>query len=409
MDTCACGGIVNEGSTRCDRCAALQALGLEHGASSDDVKDAYRTLAKVWHPDRFPNDERLRRAAEEKLKDINSAYQLLTTSSDRQFRYRPSQRRSSSRSSEPPPPKQPRSESQSTSRPSQQQSSQPNPPRAEQQPHNARPTMASGVGSDPWRFIRTRFFRTIVTVLVVVLVVKHPWVRHETTTVRSTPSTTSSGNAPFGDAVEGAMPGTSAPPVPAPPVATGVNPFNSFEPESTPSNTLPKPLSSSKKVVSKAGAIATVSGGYARQSPPRPEQAVGVEPTTSTIRSRYFTVGSTKNDVLRIQGTPTEFSEDVFHYGLSTVSFNNGVVESWDILPGDPLKARLLPSTKMPRKAYFTVGSTKDEVLAVQGTPTEFSEDVFHYGLSTISFNNGVVESWDILPGDPLKVRLRGR
>lgn len=52
-------------------------LGLEPGASPEEVKQAYRDLAKVWHPDRFPNDPRLQQRAHEKLKDINEAYERL--------------------------------------------------------------------------------------------------------------------------------------------------------------------------------------------------------------------------------------------------------------------------------------------------------------------------------------------
>ncbi|MBD2067488.1 GUN4 domain-containing protein [Leptolyngbya sp. FACHB-671] len=52
-------------------------LEIEPGASKDDVKQAYKDLAKVWHPDRFSNDLRLQQKAEEKLKQINSAYEFL--------------------------------------------------------------------------------------------------------------------------------------------------------------------------------------------------------------------------------------------------------------------------------------------------------------------------------------------
>jgi DnaJ domain len=52
-----------------------RALGLQNGATKTEIKQAYRDLAKIWHPDRFSrNDERLRRKAEAKLKEINEAY-----------------------------------------------------------------------------------------------------------------------------------------------------------------------------------------------------------------------------------------------------------------------------------------------------------------------------------------------
>lgn len=60
-----------------DPLAHLQTLGLEAGASREDVKKAYRDLSKVWHPDRFAEDPTLQRRAEEQLKAINDAYRHL--------------------------------------------------------------------------------------------------------------------------------------------------------------------------------------------------------------------------------------------------------------------------------------------------------------------------------------------
>ena len=49
-------------------------LGLEPGASPEEVNQAYKDLAFIWHPDRIPEDNlRLRQKAEEKLKEINHA------------------------------------------------------------------------------------------------------------------------------------------------------------------------------------------------------------------------------------------------------------------------------------------------------------------------------------------------
>lgn len=56
---------------------AWRVLGLPEGAGSDEVKLAWRDLAQVWHPDRFPADSRLRAKAGENLKRINEAYETL--------------------------------------------------------------------------------------------------------------------------------------------------------------------------------------------------------------------------------------------------------------------------------------------------------------------------------------------
>ena len=59
-----------------DQCYRL--LGLEPGASPEEVNQAYKDLAFIWHPDRIPEDNhRLREKAQEKLKEINHAREQL--------------------------------------------------------------------------------------------------------------------------------------------------------------------------------------------------------------------------------------------------------------------------------------------------------------------------------------------
>jgi len=48
-------------------------LGVSPGASQEEIKRAYRSLAKRYHPDKNRGDP----ASEEKLKEINEAYQIL--------------------------------------------------------------------------------------------------------------------------------------------------------------------------------------------------------------------------------------------------------------------------------------------------------------------------------------------
>ncbi len=56
-----------------------QLFNLKPGASTQDLKQAYKQLAKQWHPDRFANDPVNARIAEEKIKAINVAYEILQT------------------------------------------------------------------------------------------------------------------------------------------------------------------------------------------------------------------------------------------------------------------------------------------------------------------------------------------
>lgn len=56
---------------------AYEALGLSPGATRQEVKAAYRDLIAVWHPDRFQANPRLVAKAEEKLKELNEARQIV--------------------------------------------------------------------------------------------------------------------------------------------------------------------------------------------------------------------------------------------------------------------------------------------------------------------------------------------
>src|SRR5687767_9835506 len=56
-----------------------QKLGVPETASADDIKKAYRKLAKKYHPDANPNDP----GAAERFKEIGEAYAVLSDESKR--------------------------------------------------------------------------------------------------------------------------------------------------------------------------------------------------------------------------------------------------------------------------------------------------------------------------------------
>ena len=292
MSVCACGRATNDGRPACDRCAALALFGLTRAATPTEIKGAYRTLAKVWHPDRFPGDENLRRKAEEKLKEINSAYQLLIST--------------------PAPdtysePVRPAPQAEAYQRPASAASGK----TSYRRPH----TNQYSASSSPKR---STIRKPLIAVAAAILVAVGVWisVRHgRMSTFGSWAAEMMAGHGADSSSTPNAN-------VALPSAAAGQN--NSKKQPSSPAtnNSTARAdkagLRTKDAVASKASLVV-----YPDEDP----------------RAPHFTVGSSKSDVIRIQGTPTKVASDVFVYGLSEVFFKNGRVESWHTDPGTPLKA----------------------------------------------------------------------
>ena len=56
-------------------------LGVSENASQEEIRKAYLTLVKKYHPDRY-TDEAMKELANEKLKEVNQAYEMLVKKKD---------------------------------------------------------------------------------------------------------------------------------------------------------------------------------------------------------------------------------------------------------------------------------------------------------------------------------------
>src|SRR5467141_2677634 len=58
-----------------------EVLGVSRSASTDEIKTAYRKLARKFHPDLNPNDK----VAEERFKELQEAYDVLSDAENRKL------------------------------------------------------------------------------------------------------------------------------------------------------------------------------------------------------------------------------------------------------------------------------------------------------------------------------------
>ncbi|WJW74700.1 peptidoglycan-binding domain-containing protein [Thiohalobacter sp. IOR34] len=128
-------------------------------------------------------------------------------------------------------------------------------------------------------------------------------------------------------------------------------------------------------------------------------------PGSNTTSASYYTRGSHQDDVLRLQGTPSDIDiysgTETWWYGTSKVEISRSSrrVVSWD--NNGNLKVRYLPGSNTTSASYYTRGSHQDDVLRLQGTPSDIDiysgTETWWYGTSKVEISRSSrrVVSWD--------------
>jgi hypothetical protein len=126
----------------------------------------------------------------------------------------------------------------------------------------------------------------------------------------------------------------------------------------------------------------------------------------SVASQKQFTIGSSQDEVLAVQRTPTGINGNRWSYDFSSVEFRDGKVANYSNISKN-LRVQVSPSsgtTASLSRDFFTIGSSQDEVLAIQETPTGISGNRWSYDFSSVEFSNGKVARYSNISGN-LKVR----
>jgi hypothetical protein len=135
---------------------------------------------------------------------------------------------------------------------------------------------------------------------------------------------------------------------------------------------------------------------------PEPAPSEPSENWHPLAREGMFAAGSTRSEVLAVQGRPDAIMGDEWWYGSSMVLFDAGRVSGYAI-KSRPLRIGF--DTREATATVFGVGSTKDEVLAIQGAPTFMEPRTWSYGMSRVEFDiEDRVSAYRVFD-EPLKTR----
>jgi len=373
--------------------ADFRVLGVKPGSKPSEVRQAYRALVKQWHPDLHHSESyEIRALAEKKFREIDEAYRRISRSWKK-----------------PPRSARYRTGVQKEARPQGRQQSE------------TKAHAAHAAASRPKIDIRLLFRAKIVLpvlllVAAIFVLTQLPSFLPDTAVDVETPGPKTFEPLPGAETSTSSEPGETT----GPPSSTDL--MTPPSPVLPPELLQPKPGaplaffmlgSTAAEVISVQGAPSRVQGQTwiygLSEIQFRNGRVWKFNNFDGTLRVRmqpevsddhaipdYITLGSKEQEVLLVQGTPTRVDGDKWYYGFAELVFKNGRVAEYDNYFGT-LKMRILPSSpfgpEQPARDFFTIGSSPNEVLAVQGTPTSIGGNRWSFNFAFVFFRNGKVHS----------------
>lgn len=288
-----------------------RALGVQPGISWKQLRQAYKKMVNAWHPDRFQQDARQKRLAEEKTKEITQSYKELA---DYYMKYGvlplPVEEETLPVTSERSVPAE----------------SSVNPVAKAEIPEPAAAASATGE-SRPW--MSRRRVRIIASLALIGSVYylwqSAPWDQTNRTSVEAG----SVAQAPS------AAPGQDNDTPHAKHFTTGSSLGEVYAIQGVPTSTENNVWHyGNSKIYFAAGKV--VGWEESMDNPLR----VSLVPGQAADNNRYFGKGSTKTEVRAAQGIPDRDAGNVWEYGASQVYFEGDRVTEWQEAPLYPLRVR---------------------------------------------------------------------
>lgn len=392
-------------------------LGVAPGALPSQVRAAYKKLVKSWHPDKFPPGSIEQVVAEDRIKAINAAYQRIRLSWDNVTETNES----------PIPAARGKPDAGIRPEPSSKETIK------ERSSLRSRTFRTSGVwigwvaNFHGWVSRRKKLILVFLGASGLFLIFTY-WIRlpmplspppqqisHPTLSVPSTPQSTSFPSSANSDTTQH----LSSPSTPPTPVEKDEETVHTTAPvgSSVPENhyTLGSTKAEVLRIQGKPSRIIGSKWFYGLSDITFKEDRVwhfnNFDGSLKVLmlpahpdqeKPSHFSLGATKEEVLAVQGTPTLVRGNKWSYKLSDIHFREGRVVGYNNF-FETLKVKMAPTSVSPevlKRGYFTIGSTQDDVLALQGTPTAVQGNIWSFKLSDVIFHEGRVRAANDFSGN---------